>query len=36
MNDNTAIKILDIGCGSQKVEGAIGIDFNSDLSASEI
>ena len=33
MNDNTAIKILDIGCGSQKVEGAIGIDFNSDLSA---
>ena len=33
MNDNATIKILDIGCGGQKVEGAIGIDFNSDLSA---
>jgi ubiquinone/menaquinone biosynthesis C-methylase UbiE len=27
------MKTLDIGCGSSKVSGAIGIDFNADLSA---
>ncbi len=26
------IKILDIGCGKQKVTGSIGVDFNDSLS----
>ena len=30
------IKILDIGCGKRKVAGAIGIDFNGNLSADVI
>ena len=30
------IKILDIGCGKKKVPGAIGVDFNTSLSADVI
>ena len=30
MND-LKVKVLDIGCGKQKVSGAIGVDFNKNL-----
>ena len=32
MND-LKVKVLDIGCGKQKVSGAIGVDFNKNVSA---
>ena len=34
--DNTTFKVLDIGCGKNKVPGSIGIDFNESIGADVI
>ena len=33
LTQNSTVRILDIGCGSSKVQGAVGVDFNPSLDA---